>query len=325
MKAAVVESPGAVPACADFPEPEPGEGRAVVELVAAGIHPVVRGRVSGRHYSSRGTWPAVPGIDAVARTSDGRLVYTGMPQEPWGTMAERIAVPDRFAIPLPDGADPVAVAAAANPGMASWVPLVLRREERGDAGLGNVLVLGATGIAGALAVDNAFALGADRVVAVGRNAERLDQLRRGGERDVATVALRGDDDADRAALARAVDGRPPSVVVDFCWGHVAELAFDVLGSPELDVDGFDVQHVQIGTTAGDEATVPGALLRSRPYRLQGSGLGSTSLPRVMAELPRFLERVANGTIRPRATAYPLSQVDRAWSAADGTRAVVVPD
>lgn len=168
-------------------------------------------------------------------------------------------------------------------------------------------------------------LGADRVVAVGRHPGRLDELRRGGIRDVATVALRGDADADQAALARVVDGRPPSVVVDFCWGRVAELAFHVLGSSELDVDGFDVQHVQIGTAAGDGATVPGGLLRSRPYRLQGSGLGSTSLSRVMAELPRFLEHVANGNIRPRATAYPLSQVDRAWSAEDGSRAVVVPD
>src|SRR5690606_13241934 len=99
MRAAVVESPGAVPVPGELPEPEAVEGGEVVEVLAAGVHPVVRGLVSGRHYGSSGTWPQVPGVDAVARTAAGGLAYVGFATDPGGTFAERVAV--RLSLPLP--------------------------------------------------------------------------------------------------------------------------------------------------------------------------------------------------------------------------------
>ena len=327
MRAAVVYEAGAAPVCAEFPEPEVTKGRAAVELVGAGVHQVVRSRVAGRHYSVAGAWPAVPGVDAVARTPDGRLVYTGFVDPPWGTMAERMAVPAQFGIELPPGADPLAVAAGMNPGSASWLPLSKRHDQVGERGLGTVLVLGATGMSGSIAVDNAYALGATAVVAVGRNTAKLEDLaaRAGAERDLRTVALTGDPETDTAGIVAALDGQPPTTVIDFCWGPVAEATFQALGHPDLDIEGYDVSYVQIGTMAGPDATVPGALLRSRNLTLSGSGLGSTPVAEILTRLPGFLEQVAAGTVHIPYTAYPLSRVAEAWSADDGTRAVVVPD
>lgn len=326
MKAAVVYEAGADPVCADFAEPEVGSGRAEVELVGAGIHNVVRSRVAGRHYSTKGMWPAVPGVDAVARTPAGQLVYTGFVAPPWGTMAERMAVPAEFGVPLPDGADPLAIAAGVNPGMASWLPLARRAEQRGEPGLGTVLVLGATGMSGGMAVENAYALGASAVVAAGRDERRLAALthRVAGD-DLRTVVLSGDRERDTKALVAALDATPPSIVVDFLWGPVAESAFYALGDPELDVEDYDVSYVQIGTMAGPDAAVPGALLRSRNVTLSGSGLGGTPVAEIMARLPEFMQQIATGGVHVPYTAYPLSRVGAAWAAADGTRAVVVPD
>lgn len=326
MKAAVVYEPGAAPVCDGFPEPKVDDAHALVDLVGAGIHQVVRSRVAGRHYSSAGVWPAVPGVDAVARTADGQLVYTGFVEAPWGTMAERLAVPGQFGVPLPAGADPLAVAAGTNPGMASWLPLGMRRDQRGEAGLGTVLILGATGMSGGLAVDNAFALGAESVVAVGRQASRLAALAdRAPERDLRTVTLSGESPVDTAAMVQALEGRPPSIVVDFVWGSVAEAAFQALGHPDLDIEGYDVSYVEIGTMAGPDASVPGALLRSRNVTLSGSGLGGTPVTEIIARLPGFLEQIAVGAVHVPYTAYPLSRVAEAWAAHDETRAVVVPD
>src|SRR5579871_1014846 len=146
MKAAVIEAPGDNPHYGDFEEPVDSQDRKIVELVAAAIHPVVRSLASGQHYGSGDQWPSVPGVDAVVRSSEGRLAFSGFPQPPYGTLAERISVPSFLWIPLPEGADPARVAAGVNPGMASWMPLQARLTELGR--LDNVLILGVTGMAG---------------------------------------------------------------------------------------------------------------------------------------------------------------------------------
>src|SRR4051812_48230627 len=112
MRAAVVNDPEATPVCADFPEPVGRPGQEPLRLVGAGLHHVVRALASGGHYDSDEAYPLVPGVDAVARTGDGRLVYTGLARSPWGTMAELLVTP--FEVDLPAGADPLAVAAGMN-------------------------------------------------------------------------------------------------------------------------------------------------------------------------------------------------------------------
>lgn len=318
MRAAVVSTPADPPVCAEFPEPEGRPGQEPLHLVGAGLHHVVRGLASGRHYGSEHTYPLVPGVDAVARRGDGRLVYTGFARAPWGTMAERMVTP--FGLELPAGADPLAVAAGMNPALSGWMVLTARQREAGR--LGSVLVLGATGMSGTLAVQGALALGAQRVVAAGRDPESLERLRGLGAVPLSLVHESPGSLTD--ALARVTGEAPPALVLDFLWGPVAEAAFAALGRTRPG-EVPDTTYVQVGSLAGPEAALPAALLRSRRIRVTGSGIGSVSRDEMLAEAPAVLRHFADGTFQAPYTAYPLSAVGAAWAHTGRSRAVVVPD
>ncbi|MDR7301598.1 hypothetical protein [Haloactinomyces albus] len=319
MRAAVVNAPEAIPVCADFPDLEPWPGRRPLRLVGAGLHHVVRALASGRHYGSEQAYPLVPGVDAVARTGGGRLVYTGLARSPWGTMAEWLATP--FEVDVPAGADPFAVAAGMNPAMSGWMALAGRREEAGE--LGTVLVLGATGLSGSLAVRAALSLGAKRVIAAGRDPEALERLCGLG---AVTVALAdAAPGAWTAALGAAVAEAQPALVLDFVWGPVAEAAFAVLATPGAGDGSAAIDYVQIGSLAGAEVALPAALLRSRRIRISGSGVGSVSKAQMIGRLPGILARFADGTFDAPYRVYPLSRVGEAWAHQGRARAVIVPD
>ena len=281
MKAVVVTGPDLAPFTPISPDPTPGDGFVVADLVAAGIHNIVRSRASGRHYSSTAVWLLIPGIDAVVRTGDGRLVYTATQAVPYGTMAEHIPTSEAFAIAVPEGTDPLAVAAGCNPGLASWMPLRSRRDALADSGgLATVLVLGVTGMAGRIAVDNALAMGATTVVGVGRNSEVLEELTRTHGPALRTVALTGTD-GDADAIRDALEGQAPTTVIDFLWGPVAEQTFAAVGSsPTTPLSPHRDRHDGRG-----RRPVPGALLRSRHYTLSGSGLGSVDVSAIFTGLP----------------------------------------
>jgi NADPH:quinone reductase-like Zn-dependent oxidoreductase len=186
MHAAVVRSFDHPPRYEIFDTPEPsGADEALADVLAAGLHPRVRTGAAGGHYTSSGTLPMIPGIDGVGRLDDGRRVYFVAPDDASGTLAERAVVDLRRMVPLPEHADVVKVAAGMNPAMSSWV--ALRRRVVLQPGQ-SLLVLGATGNAGAMAVQVAKLLGAGSVVGAGRNPERLAQLAGLGADDV--VALR---------------------------------------------------------------------------------------------------------------------------------------
>ncbi|MFT4029271.1 MAG: zinc-binding alcohol dehydrogenase family protein [Protaetiibacter sp.] len=311
MRAAVVMEPGAVPVVAEFPEPEAAPGRETARVVAAGIHPVVRSMAAGTHYGSAGGYPLVPGVDCVARFPDGTLRYAGFTTSPWGTLAERVVVPG--GIPLPGGADPLAIAGGLNPGMSSWLPLSARRAELGE--LGTVLVLGATGVAGRMAVQFARILGATRVVAVGRDAERL-----------AAVAALGADPVELATgaegIAAALGDEAPSTILDFVWGVAAEAAWGALARRGLEDDTADIEHIEIGAAGGQTAALPAALLRSRRMRVRGSGAGASPIEQIMRELPVLMGHIAAGRVTVPVAAYPLHDIGAAWAHGPGERAVV---
>jgi len=323
MKAAVVHGPDQHPIYDDFDDPIAADGYRLVDLVAAGVHPVVRASAAGRHYTSTGDYPLIPGVDAVARTSDGTLIYTGFTPAPYGTLAERMAVPASMQLALPNGANAAQVAGGLNPGLSSWMPLTARAAERGDAGLGTVLILGVTGMAGLLAAQNAAALGAMRVVGAGRNPSGLERAAAHG---ALPVALSGDRDADSAAISDALDGTAPSIVLDFVWGRPAEATFAALGRTGIHEDTADISYIEIGSLAGADAAVPASLLRSRHIRLSGSGAGSTSIADIMTQLPVYMEMIAAGTVTVPTRSFPLSRIADAWTAAadSGSRVVVVP-
>jgi NADPH:quinone reductase-like Zn-dependent oxidoreductase len=321
MKAGVLHSPDSLPVYEDFDEPVAADGSEIVDLVASGIHHFTRAVAAGRHYSQAGFFPVIPGLNAVARTADGGLVFTSSAKAPYGTLAERISSPDDGRFPLPDDAPAAAVAAGVNPGMASWLPLTARQAEKGKLGL--VLVLGVTGMSGYLAAQNAKLLGATRVIGAGRNPAALD---RAAEAGTEVIALTGEREADTGALAAALGDEAPDLVLDFVWGPIAESAFAALSQRGATAE-EDIRYVEIGGLGGPEAAVPSALLRSRRLSISGSGVGSVSPDYLKAQIPAYLKVLAGGAVQVPFRTFPLSRVAEAWSASaeTGPRVVVLPD
>jgi NADPH:quinone reductase-like Zn-dependent oxidoreductase len=309
MYAAVVRSFGHPPRYEEFTTPRPAGGEVLADMLAAGLHPRVRSGANGTHYTSDRKLPMIPGVDGVGRLPDGRSVYFVAGDDAPGTMAEQAVVDPRRAVPLPENADPVIIAAAMNPAMSSWV--ALRRRVSFKPGQ-SVLVLGATGNAGQMAVQVARHLGAARIVAAGRDPQRLDLLTGLGATSV--VSLTGDPEqaADRLGEAAAdVD-----VVIDYTWGAPAELAMPALVTRRAERS-MPLDWIQIGSMAGPDITLPSFVLRAANLRIMGSGQGSVTAAGIVAELPSLMEQLTAGTITAAAVPVPLAQVEHAWTAPAG--------
>ena len=318
MKAAVVTSFSEPPHYQDVPDPVPaGDHEVVVDVVAAALSPRVRSQAAGAHYTSTDELPMVPGVDGVGRTPDGRLRYFVLPDTTWGSMAERAVIDVRRSVELPDDVDAVSLAAAMNPAMSSWV--ALRRRIEMPAGA-TVLVLGATGNAGRLAVQIARRLGAARVVAAGRDEARLAELA-AHEADV-TISLGGEPDAVAGALAEA--GRDVDVVLDYVWGQPTADAMRAIVPARAD-DSQQLTWVQVGSVAGLESPIPSAALRATRLQIVGSGQGSVSTRDIVAELADLAAEIHAGGLFVDAAPVPLAGVERIWRLpATGPRYVVVP-
>ena len=316
MHAAVVTTFDSAPRYQEFPAPVPAGGdEMLVDVLAAGLHPRVRSQADGSHYTSTDELPLVPGIDGVGRGPDGRLRYFILPDTTMGAMAEQTVIDIRRSVVLADTIDPVAVAAAMNPAMSSWV--ALRQRVHFQAGQ-DVLVLGATGNAGP-------AGGPDRETVRRRpdhrrwpRAGRLAALPALGA--TATVLLDGDADgtADRLGQTAAdVD-----VVIDYLWGEPAAAAMIALAHrPRRPRK--PLTWIQIGSVAGPTAPIPSAALRAARLQIVGSGQGSVSAREYLAELPALAEQIAAGTFDVDARAMPLSDVEQAWAAAADARKRIV--
>ena len=309
MHAAVVTDFARPPAYQEFPEPHPTtDNDVVVDVIAAGLHPLVRSRAAGAHYTSTGELPLVPGIDGVGRTPDGTLRYFVVATA-LGAMAQQTVVDLRRSIALPDQADPVAIAAAMNPAMSSWV--ALRRRVSLQPGQ-TVVVLGATGSAGRLAVQTAKHLGAGAVIGVGRDRRQLDALPDLGADDV--IAL--DDLATNLDRAMGAD-----IVIDYIWGAPAAELMAGFARARHDC-AQPLTWIQIGSMAGAEADIPSAALRSMPLQIVGSGIGSVPVADILAELPELAVAISNGTLRTQAQAVPLADVEQAWQQPENGQRVV---
>ena len=310
MKAAVVKAAGQTPIYADFAEPAAGPGENLVSVAAAALSPLARSRAAGAHYSVSGHYPSVAGVDGVGRLGDGRRVYFVAPRPPWGAMAERAAAPAAQCAPVPDSLDDVTAAAIANPGMSSWAAF----KERAALKAGEtVLVNGATGSAGRLAVQIARHFGAKRVVATGRNLEALQAV--GAD---ATIPLVNDETALEASFARAFE-EGIDVVVDYLWGKSAERL--LVAAAKVLPDGKPLRFVEIGSVSGPSIALPGAVLRAKAITLMGSGLGSVPLDRLAADIGALLQAAASRGFRIPAKAVPLAEVERAWGEAGEARTV----
>jgi NADPH:quinone reductase-like Zn-dependent oxidoreductase len=312
MHAAVVTSFDAPPSYQEFPVPTPQDKDGVlVEVVASGLHRRVRSQADGSHYTSTGALPLIPGVDGVARLPDGSLRYFALGDTKFGAMAELTVLDPRQSFELPDGVDPVQVAAAMNPAMSSWV--ALKRRTQFVSGQ-SVLVLGATGSSGQLAVQVAKLLGAGQVIAAGRNEQRLEALKQLG----ADTVVRLGENPGLAEAAAQVD-----VVIDYLWGPATTEAMTAIAIHRLD-RGRPLTWVEIGSVAGSHAEIPSAALRALPLQIVGSGQGSVSTRDILAELPAIATAIADGALRIDARAVPLADVATAWHDDGAARIVLTP-
>ncbi len=310
MKAAIITAFTEPPHYGDCADPVPhGPGEMLVDILGAGLHHLTRGRASGRHYSSVGSLPLVPGVDGVGRGTDGKLRYFAQRPGQSGTIAERTVIDLDHSIELPPDSDPITIAAAMNPAMASWLALRCRVPfQRGQ----KVLVLGATGSSGSLAVQIARYLGAAQVVAAGRNESRLATLAALGATD--TVSL---GDPRLGALACEVD-----VVLDFLWGECAVRTMEALLQQRADRR-TPLTWVHVGSMAGETSPIPGAFLRSADFQIVGSGHGSVPDRDILMALPELVDAIARDSFQINVKAVPLRDVEQAWPHAAHTNGRVV--
>jgi NADPH:quinone reductase-like Zn-dependent oxidoreductase len=316
MRAAVVSAFDRPPTCRDFPAPTPStDDEVLVDVLAAGLHPRVRSQATGSHYTSSDELPLVPGIDGVGRDPDGTLRYFVLPDTTMGAMAEQTVVDRRRSIVLPPDSDPILVAAAMNPAMSSWVALRRRVDFRPGQ---SVLVLGATGNAGQLAVQIARHLGAGPVIAAGRRPERLASLLALGADQ--TISL----DGDPIDVARRLGGaaREVDIVLDYLWGQPAADALLAVAQHRAD-PAQPLTWIEIGSVAGPTAAIPSAALRAVRLQIVGSGQGSVPTRDILGELAELATEITRGALRVDARAVPLADVEQAWDDRSSDRRIVI--
>jgi NADPH:quinone reductase-like Zn-dependent oxidoreductase len=315
MKAAIVMEPGKTPVFGDFDDPVPQVGEELVAVTASAISHVTKSRASGSHHTSTGSFPAVVGIDGVGRTQDGRRVYFVLPEEPLGGMAEKVAVRLQQCVPLPDDVDDITAAAIAIPGMSSWAAF----KERAHLIAGeNVLINGATGTAGRLAVQIAKYMGAKRVIATGRDIAALERVKALGAD--ATIPLLQSPKELETAFQEQFGGEGVDVVLDYLWGKSAETL--IVAAAKAGKDAVPIRFVQIGAVSGSNITLPGAALRSSALVMMGSGIGSIPRKSLVGAISGVLQAVVRGKLKIETEAVPLANVEETWNKDCGNSRVV---
>ena len=298
------------PVYTSFVEPQANAASIVVAVRAAALTGLDRAVARRAHYFKMPDGPFVLGKEGVAQHRDGKRVYFNVnaPVAAFGSMAERTLIDARFSFPVPDQI----AAALGNPGLAAWLALSWRAGLRPGQ---TVLILGATGISGLIAVSAAKRLRAGRVIAAGRNRDALERSKRLGAD--AIVELAGTSDlvgAYREAARGNVD-----VVLDYICGAPAEAALEVLS-----VDG---RLVHIGTRAAPAMNVLGATARRVCANILGFAYYHAPIETQALAYTELCRMAVAGEIALDIETRPLSQIEVAWDtdeAGSRPRQVLVP-
>jgi NADPH2:quinone reductase len=292
MRAAQVRELGSVPVPVDVPDA--GE----LEVAAVALNPLDLAIAAGRFYGGHPPLPYIPGCEAVARAGDRRLYLRGDGRGVGkdGFLAERVSYPEELAIDVPDGLDDAVAAACGIAGIAGWMPVVRAEVSHDD----RVLVLGATGSVGRVAVQAAKLRGA-RVVASGRDEARLNEARELG--------------ADATVLLGEPYEEEFDVIIDPLWGEPLADALSA-AAPRARI-------VNLGQSAGPTATLPSGTVRGKELRILGYSafmLTPEELREAYGEVARAL---LDGRLRFEVERFPLERVDEAWKAqGSGAKAVI---
>jgi NADPH:quinone reductase-like Zn-dependent oxidoreductase len=257
----------------------------------------------------------------VGITEDGRRVYFALPEPPFGALAELCPVSSDQCVELPDALDDVTAAAIANPGMSAWAALVVRAQLAAGE---TVLVNGATGTAGRLAVQLAKHMGAGKIIATGRNAEELEEVKKLGADIVVPFTLgmpnpSGAKDYEKALKQVFASGI--NVVIDYLWGESAKTV--IIAIAKAMEDTTPVRFVHVGGASREEnIDLPGAALRSSAIVMMGSGVKSVPLSVLLQATRSVFETVQRAGLKIATKVMPLSEVEGVWEKAAGKPRVV---
>ncbi len=298
------------------------EGEVIVRVRAAALKPIDRQLASGAHYASQLTLPMICGTDGVGTLDDGRRVFFAAPRAPYGTMAERAVVAGMRCFPLPDNVDDVTAAAVFNPGLSAFGALKWRAQVVAGE---TVLILGATGVTGKLAIQTAKLLGAGRVIAAGRNEKVLNSLRELGAHAIIRLDKTGKELSE--VFAREAGANGFDVVIDYLWGSPIEAMLGSITQKDFSAASSRVRLVQVGESAGSTISLPAAVLRSSRLEILGAGSGNAPASREAwgEAIQWLLGNVASGALKIDTERVPLAEVESAWGRNwEGRRAVLVP-
>lgn len=319
MKAAVIEGFGALPTYREFADPVPVQGETLIRVEACVLEHFDRVTAAGTHYSSRKLFPRFPaiiGTDGVGLTPDGQRVCFGAVKPPYGAYAEKVAA--GYILPVPDGIDAAYATAIPSSAMTSLLPL------KYSAGLKpgeTVLVNGATGVSGRMAVQVARLLGAGKVIGTGRNQASLAMLKSLGADEV--IDLTQPDDRLGKAFGMLADKYGFDVVIDFLWGHPAEILINTLIPAEAGFPRRQTRYIQIGERAGPDIALAGAALRTSGLLLMGAPVLSHET--LFSEMDTIWNWMKQNKLFMDIEQIPLSDIGEAWQRGDlaGKRLVLV--
>ena len=322
MKAAVIYQKGELPQYTDVAEPiATNDDEVLVTVKAVALKHFDKGRATGSHYSSDAPREngRVIGSDGVCILSDGTRVY-GMGVG--GMMAEKALIEKDRIVKLPDGVSDAAAAALANAVIGSAMGLRFKADiQPGDV----VLINGATGFTGKVAVQIAKHYGAKKVIATGRNQQSLQGLLALGADEI--ISLKQDDAQFVAQLKEVYASTPVDVIIDYLWGHTAEMILASLkGKGNFT---HKTRFVSVGAISGDVIQLSAENLRSVDLQLTGSGLGSWSKAQVHSLftdiLPEMFQLAADGKLKVETIEVNLKDIADLWDldVPDGKRLVVM--
>jgi NADPH:quinone reductase-like Zn-dependent oxidoreductase len=322
MQALLVRMLGEPPELAEVNEPSPGPGESLLSVLAAPLNPVDVSIAAGRFFGGHPALPYVPGVEAVGRVvrsavlPAGTLVFTcldGLGVSRPGACAELTVARDRALVPLPDGVDPAEAAGLGTAGLAAWIPLTRLAQITADD---IVLVLGASGTVGGVAVQVARLLGAKRIVAAGQRPENLARLRARGADAVVNLAEARDLPAEFAA---ACGGSGPTVIFDPLWGQ------PLLAALEVAAIGARILH--LGQSASHDVTIPSSVVRGKSLSIFGYTTLNVPAQEVMSAFVALMGQLQRGRVHLDVTTVALADAAVGWArqqAGPGAKLVIRP-
>jgi NADPH:quinone reductase-like Zn-dependent oxidoreductase len=320
MKAAVINKFGDVPKYIDFPDPVAGEDEKLIDVKASVLENFDKMVASGTHYGSKEMFPqfpAVVGHSGIGTTADGQLVGFGLMRRPYGSFAEKTAA--RHAVPIPEGIDAILAAALPASVLTSYFPLKYSAKlQRGET----VLVNGATGVSGKIAVQLSKMMGAKKVVGTGRNPTSLKLLTDLGAD--AVIDLKQPNENLLAAFQNEAGETGFDIVIDFIWGHPAEIIMKSFVPKRVGLVKKRIRYVHVGEKAGAVISLSGEMLRTSGLEIYGmTNIAAEEIPIAMDQVWQWIKE---GKFHMDIENVPLADIEKAWQRNDleGKRLVIIP-